>query len=176
MSINIEKAEIVEKWFVAIIGASGESDKLKKDFIERVQGAGVPAITVNTARLGVGVAGAVKGFLKGRAAQAHEFVEITDDTLPGYVIYAGSRDYGKLLIASWYLVADEHKLPTLGRALAGGIAANLLKLNMFETEELSAFASVAHEALKDAVEQIMTAKGLDFSKVDTKSRGFLNIS
>lgn len=174
--VNIQKAEIVEKWFISVLGASGEGEKVVEDFMKRVRDSGVPSITAGIAKLTTGLRGAVSGFLKGVAAQKHEFVEIQNEQMPGYVIYAGARDYGNLLIISWFLVADERKINILGRNVAKSIGGNLLRLTIFETEELSAFASVAHQALKDATEEMMTSKHLDFTKVDTHTRGILNLS
>jgi hypothetical protein len=173
--VNIQKAEIVEKWFASIGNASGEGEHVVEDFMKRVRDSGVPSITVALADLNTGLAGKISGFLKGVAAKAHEFVEIQNKQMPGYVIYAGARDYGNLLIISWFLVADERKVNYLGRHLAKGLGGNLLRLSIFETEELSAFASVAHQAMKDATEEMMKGKHLDFTTVNTHTSGILNL-
>ena len=47
---------------------------------------------------------------------------------------------------------------------------------MFDFEELTAYGTTVHRAVIKAVEEIMGQLNMDFSKVDTKSRGFLNIS
>lgn len=49
-------------------------------------------------------------------------------------------------------------------------------MDLFDTEELSVFVTIGHHAVLDAVEDIMNGLNLDFSKVERKSRGFLNIS
>ncbi len=173
--VNIEKAEMVEKWFTSVIGASGMGEQVIEDFMKRVRDSGVPSITVALADLNTGLAGRFAGFLKGVAAHAHEFVELENKQMPGYVIYAGARDYGNLLIISWFLVADERKVNYIGRHVAKGLGGSLMRLTIFETEELSAFASVAHQALKEATEEMMKGKHLDFTTVNTHTSGILNL-
>jgi hypothetical protein len=138
---------------------------------------GIPTITAKTAELNVGVRNTMRGFLKGGGSQKHEFVEIGNEHLPHYAVYAGSRDYGKLLIVSWFLIVDKHRgnaAANVAAHLVGG--GDLTNLTIFESEELSAFASVAHQALKDAIEEMMKGRNLDFTKVDTHTRGILNLS
>ena len=46
----------------------------------------------------------------------------------------------------------------------------------FDLEELTAYVTTVHHAVLDAAKEISESVGFDFSKVDQKSRGFLNIS
>jgi hypothetical protein len=168
----------VQSWFTAVVGAAGHSERVKEGFIRRVQESGIPAITVGAVRRSAGLGHAIKGMFKGTSHGAMEFTEIENESLPGYVIHAGSRDYGKLLLVSWYLVADKSKLPAMAK-LAGAATLgrmDFLELSVYESEELSAFSSLVHEALKGSVAEVMGSLNLDFSKVDTKTRGLINLS
>lgn len=49
-------------------------------------------------------------------------------------------------------------------------------MNIFDLEELTAYVTTIHRAVLDAVKEISEQVGFDFTKVDQKSRGFLNIS
>lgn len=49
-------------------------------------------------------------------------------------------------------------------------------MDLFDSEELSAFITIGHHAVLDSVEDLMNGLNQDFSKVDRKTRGFLNIS
>ncbi len=49
-------------------------------------------------------------------------------------------------------------------------------MDIFDMEELSAYVTTVHHALIDATEEISKEVDFDFTKVDTVSRGFLNIS
>ncbi len=171
-----DERKTVQSWFTAVSGAAGQSDRVKQGFLKRVQESGVPGILVGTRQETAGFTHAIKGFLKGTKHGAQEFIEIQNEILPGYVILAGSRDHGKLLLVSWYLMGEPRQMGSLARVAARTVHLNLMELSFLEQEELSAFASLIHDAIKGAVEEVMTGLNLDFAKVDTKTRGLINIS
>jgi hypothetical protein len=49
-------------------------------------------------------------------------------------------------------------------------------MNLFDLEELTAYVTTVHHAVLDATKEVAESVGFDFTKVDRKSRGFLNIS
>lgn len=49
-------------------------------------------------------------------------------------------------------------------------------MNIFDLEELTAYVTTVHHAVLDATKEVSEDVGFDFTKVDQKSRGFLNIS
>jgi len=49
-------------------------------------------------------------------------------------------------------------------------------MDIFDTQELSAFAGTVHHCVLNGSENIAEAVNFDFSKVDRKSRGFLNLA
>ena len=49
-------------------------------------------------------------------------------------------------------------------------------MNIFDLEELTAYVTTVHHAVLDATKEVSESVGFDFTKVDSKSRGFLNIS
>mgnify|MGYP001592978122 FL=1 len=58
----------------------------------------------------------------------------------------------------------------------GGKGEFLSALNVFDTEELTAYVTTVHHAVLETTKELMENRHLDFTKVDSKSRGFLNIS
>ena len=165
----------MERWFAAIGGANGQSEKVLRGFMSRVQEAGIPGIVAEMKTMNVGLGNAVKSIFRGGGgSQSRPMIEIKNETMPGWIIYAGARDYGKQLLVSWYLVVDERELPKISRAIGG--AGSMMELDIFKTEELSAFVSLVHEALKGAVNDSMKELSLDFTKVNTHTQGFLNLS
>lgn len=164
----------MERWFAAIGGANGESEKVLRAFMSRVEVAGIPNIVAEKKNISTGLSAAVKSIFRGGGgSNMREMIEIKNENLAGWIIYAGARDYGKQLLVSWYLVVDEKELPRLARAIGG---ASMMQLDIFQTEELSAFVTLVHEALKGATSDSMKELSLDFTKVDTHTHGFLNIS
>lgn len=172
---SIKDKNILERWFATIGGAQGQSDKVLRDFMERVNAANIPGLTAEKKTITVGLGQAVKGIFRGGGgSKPREFIAIENEGLPAYIIYAGARDYGNQLIVSWYLIADEKRLGRAAR-IAGDMV-NLINLDMVETEELSAWVSIVHGAITSAVEEMMKGLNLDFTKIDTYTKGFLNLS
>ena len=172
--MSLKSQNIKERWFAAIGGANGESEKVLRAFMSGVQAAGIPEIEVGSQSVSVGLGGKLKGiFSGGGGSQNRGMIVIANKSLPGWLIYAGARDYGKQLLVSWYLVVDEKETSHLSRTIGTGA---IVGLDIFKTEELSAFVTIVHQSLKDAVKQVMNEMNLDFTKVDTHTRGFLNIS
>ena len=171
--MSLKSQNIKERWFAAIGGANGEGEKVLRAFMSGVQAAGIPEIETGSQRVSVGLGSKLKGMFGGGASQDRNMIVIMNKSLPGWLIYAGARDYGKQLLVSWYLVTDEKKTSRFARTI-GTVAS--MELDIFKTEELSAFVTIVHQSLKDAVKQVMTEMNLDFTKVDTHTRGFLNIS
>ena len=170
---TLSNENIIERWFASIGGAENQGEELEREFVKKVESAGIPGLSLARKSLTADFSGFFK-ITRGGLSKPREFIEVTHEKLQGYVIYAGTRAYGKQLLASWYLVADEKKLPHWAR-MAGGMI-NMMKLDLFETEELSAFTTLVHSAFTEAAEEMMNGLHLDFSKVDTHTKGFLNLS
>ncbi len=174
--MSLKNQNITERWFASIGGANGQSEKVLRAFMSRVGATGIPNITAEKKSISTGLGEAVKSMFRGGGgSQVREMIEIKNTNLAGWIIYAGARDYGGQLLVSWYLVVDEKELPRLARAIGGAIT-NMMELDIFQTEELSAFVTLVHESLKSAVSESMKELNLDFTKVDTHTHGFLNIS
>ena len=50
------------------------------------------------------------------------------------------------------------------------------EMTMDDKEEYGVFMSLVHQAVTGSLEEMMSSLNLDFSKVDTHSEGFLNLS
>jgi len=163
---RIKRDRIIEQWFTLIEGAEGKGDELSQKIGRLLGEVAVPNLVLEHKNVSLG---GLSALLKG----SRKLLVAENKYLKGYRIFIGARDYGKQLLVSWYLVVDEKELPRLARAVGGD---SMMELDIFKTEELSAFVTIVHQSLKDAVKQVMSEFNLDFTKVDTHTRGFLNIS
>ncbi len=120
------------------------------------------------------------GLIRGILGTNREFLIATDKNfrLNPYQIFINARDYGNNLDVSWYLT---YRLP-FWRALLRFIpfisAASfaLESLDLFDRQDLTAYATICHHSTLDAVVKLMMILNQDPSKIDKKSRGFLGIS
>jgi len=79
-----------------------------------------------------------------------------------------------VMLANFFYTAPLKFIGRMKNAATKSVSAE--DMDLFDIEELSAFVTVSHHSLLDAVEELMTGINQDFSKVERKSRGFLNIS
>ena len=178
--MTLKDQNILERWFAGVHGAQGKGEDVLRDFVSRVQGTAIPGLKAERVEVTRGVGASLKGIFGGNkdAGKPRDFIRITNEQLEGYAIYAGTRDYGKLLLASWYLLFDKSSISRHAKMIersTGGLL-DYSELDLFQMEEMSAFTQLVHSAFTGSVEDIMKDLNLDFTKIDTHTKGFLNLS
>lgn len=178
---KLKEEKIRESWSILIDGANGEGEKVLTGFIREIERVEAPYVHVTRKEVKPG-----RGFIK----KSREFLIVEHKVFDTYDMYIGARDYGKQLFVTWYLVEEPFsflrlfkrnligafwKLPFIffGMFFGGGFAS---ASNLFDSEELTAYALTTHHAVLASVKELMENRNIDFSKVDTKTRGFLNLS
>jgi hypothetical protein len=105
---------------------------------------------------------------------------VTTERLKDYKIYVCARDYGKYLDVQWYLTCEPgffSKVFKMGAAVyTAGLSTLILSFDLFDQQDLIAFATTVHHSLLKAVEKLMLSLNQDPSKMNRKSRGFLGVS
>ncbi len=173
ISIAERKAEILDNWSALIRGAKGSKDQVISKTKELIGISKAPSIEMKEEKVGPGLAPAVLG-------ETREFLVVADRRnlkLGCYKAYLGADDYGDGLFVSWYLTY----LPDIWQVLASLIpgtrkAIGLDELNLFNKQDLTAYVTCIHHCMLEAVEQMMSGKGMDASKIDRRTKGFLGIS
>jgi hypothetical protein len=77
-----------------------------------------------------------------------------------------ARDYGERLIVRWYVILD------ITEAGNGAKIGN----SMAETEAVSQYVAVVRVVFDEVLKEAMNDLNLDFTKVNTATRGFGNLS
>lgn len=176
----LKDQNILERWFATLIGMEGKGEEILRDFVSRLENAGIPGLKAERDQIVPTLGTGLKGIFGGNkdAGKPREFIRITNNHLQGFSIYAGTRDYGKQLLASWYLLSDKtavsHSSKMAARMTLGAI--DQTDFDLFQLEEMSAFVQLVHTAFTGAVEDVMKNLNLDFTKIDTHTKGFLNLS
>lgn len=185
---KIKQERIIERWSVLLEEAHGESEKIIAGVLRTIEKLEAPNIFITRKEL----RSDGNGFIKDQ----REFLVAEHKFLSSYDMYVSARDYGKQLFVSWYLIQEPLTfwrifkrnpirailgLPFLflGRLMSkldGGSGELVNALNLFDNEELTAYVATVHHALLDSVKELMENRNLDFTKIDQKTRGFLNIS
>jgi hypothetical protein len=118
--------------------------------------------------------------LKGLFGKEREYLMVTTERLKDYKIYVCARDYGNYLDVQWYLTCDPgffSKAFKIGASIyTVGLATPFLSFDIFDQQDLLAYATSVHHCMLKAVEKLMASLNQDPSKINRKSRGFLGVS
>jgi hypothetical protein len=98
--------------------------------------------------------------------------------LDPYQLYVNARDYGTSLVVDWHLTYRPSlpKLIMLIQLRFPRNATPLDELDLFDMQDLRAYATTAHRCVLDTVRGVMTELNQDPAKVEDRSKGFLGIS
>ena len=188
---KLKEKTIIEQWSVLIEGANGKGKEVFKMTEKILQEKETPKIKLIQKMV-------APSFFKQIQGKEKPFLVVSNTYLKGYKMYIGATDYGQQLFVSWYLSLEPNKYLKIIQALPWWAQLILLPiqilimiwlwlrrkskavspefLDIFDMEELSAYVTTVHHALIDTTEAISKEVDFDFTKVDLKSRGFLNIS
>ncbi len=169
-----------------IEGANGQGERVLKDTVRAIEKLEVPDIHVSRQeRKPVG------GFIKA----TREFLIAEHKLFDTYDMYISARNYGKQLFVSWYVLAEPigfwrrfKRNPVravlgwpfliIARAFSlssGGSGVLYSDMNLFDTEELTAYITTVPHALVESVNAMMKDEKIDYTKIEKRTQGFLNI-
>jgi hypothetical protein len=158
---------------VLIESGQGRGTELYNDFLKFLEESNVPEVEAKAVKV-------VPGWLKGLFGKEREYLMVTAERLKDYKIYICARDYGKYLDVQWYLTCDPgffSKAFKIGATIyTAGLSNLILSFDIFDQQDLIAFATSVHHSLLKAVEKLMHSLNQDPSKINRKSRGFLGVS
>ena len=181
--IVLREDKILEKWSVLIQNAQGKSKEIIEKTATTLEESGAPGVKAEMVRVFPKVAPGFfdSGFFKSLEKQGKDYLMTTNENIKSMRLLVGAQDYGSNLYVSWYLICEPSSLSKVfaafsGKATDGGAKWTPVITNVFMEEELTAYTSLIHHCVLDAVEALMTSVGQDFSRVDRKTRGFMGIS
>lgn len=168
MAILTEE-KVVDQWYTLMDGAAGKSDFIFDTTEKHLK-------TLEAPNVDWGYETVKPGLFKGWMGKKREFLVVKNKGLKDHQIYVGVRDYGTDLSVSWFLTTEPKYFKALvSSAVTGSIKALSFALDLFDQEELTAYVTATHHCLLKAVKELMEQSGQDFTKVNTKSKGFLEV-
>ncbi|MEA1963929.1 MAG: hypothetical protein U9O41_02240 [Candidatus Aerophobetes bacterium] len=167
------KQNVTGEWAHLIEGAQGRAEEIYKGTEDVIERSEVSSIVMKRQEL-------IPGFIRGALGRKREFLVVKDKhfRLKPYQFLLNAIDYGNNLDVAWYLV---YRL-SIFRALltiipfVNFIPQKIEDLDLFDSQDLTAFNTVCHYSVLEAVEKLMLSLNQDPSKMDRKSRGFLGVS
>jgi len=170
----LRKEQVIDNWSILIENAQGNAKMVFQETKSFIKKSKAPSLEMRMREMGPGV-------IRGLMSTKRDFLEVTareNIRMIPYQIYINTRDYGNNLDVSWYLTFR----PTWWQVFISlipfvrVIPKMLSDLDLFDLQDLTAFATNAHHCLLKTVEKLMANLNQDPSKIDRKSRGFLGIS
>lgn len=167
------KAEVLDNWSALIRGAQGNRDQVISETKKLIEISKAPSIEMKEDSVGPSLMPATIG-------ETRNFLIVADRRnlkLGCYKAYLNANDYGDGLFISWYLTYMPDVWQTIASLIPGAKKAiGLDELNLFNQQDLTAYVTCVHHCMLEAVEKMMAGKGMDASKIDRRTKGFLGIS
>jgi hypothetical protein len=176
----LRKERAIDNWSALIDEAcieNGDSqtpDKFYKDVSTFIHASEAPNLRVERKHLSPSI-------LRGLAGDAREFLVLTDTTnnrIKPYQIFMSARPYGINLAAEWYLTYKPTPLMAILSLIpfVSLIPQTLADIDLFDQQDLRAYAANAHHCMLRTVEELMAKLHQDPSKLEKKSSGFLGVA
>lgn len=170
--ITLKDEKIIDRWSMIVENAQGVAEQMYADTETNVKESKAPGITFDRVKVR-------PSWLKGILGNERSYLMVENDALGDYRMFIGARDYGNALDISWFMTCEPGFFSKkLSNVLTSGASDKALSLNLdiFQQQDLNAYATVVHHCMLQAIEKMMSGKGQDTSQIDRKSKGFLGIS
>lgn len=170
----LRRDQVEDSWSTLIENAQGKAEGIFRDTEAFIKENNVDPLCITKESI-------APGFVKSMFGKAREFLVVVYSgsfRLKPYQIFVNARDFGNNLDVSWYLTYR----PSIWQSLASLIpfvkvaSEYLRELDLFDQQDLRAYATVVHRSVTKSVEKLMIDLKQDPSKLERKSRGFLGIS
>lgn len=170
----LRRDQVIDTWGALIEKANGKDKEVTDRLDALLKESKAPSLSIMKKSI-------APSWMKGMRGKTRDFIVVTDKRSPKlepYQIFINARDYGDNLDVAWYLTYRPTMWQVIGSLFwpSGSVPKSLGDLDIFDQQDLTAYATNAHKCMEKAVEKIMMDAGQDPSKVDWKSKGFLGIS
>jgi hypothetical protein len=161
----LKNEAVVDKWNTLVMDAAGRGKWVMEQVDKKLGQANLPAVRAVEREVSSGFMGAKRPFLI-----------VVNDNIPDFYLYIGARDYGTHLDVSWYLTVQ----PSVFRrafskySLRDPLAMSM-QLDFFRQQDLHAFVTVVHHAVKDTVDELLQELGQNPISVGQQSKGILSV-
>lgn len=166
---TIKDEKVIDNWQILINSAAGKAQAVLDSAEKHIDQIQAPNVSCHTETV-------KPGLFQGLMGKQRDFLAVRNRVLSDHRMYIGARDYGTALSVCWFLTCEPgYFKKKLSAHLTGSDKALSFSLDLFDQEELTAYVTAAHHGVLDAVNELMTELGQDFSKVNTKSKGYLEV-
>jgi hypothetical protein len=177
---TLRKERIIDNWNALIDEACIENgdtqtpDKLYTDISTSLDASEAPNLRVEREHL-------APSMMRELAGDRREFLVLTDTTnsrIKPYQIYMSARPYGMSLACDWYMTYKPTPLMALLSLIpyVNIIPQSLADIDLFDQQDLQAYATNAHHCMLKAVTELMEHLHQDPSTLNRQSKGFFGVN
>jgi hypothetical protein len=152
--VRFKEGQVVQQWDTLIDQGNGKADVIYEAIDNFLKSVNPPDVKLVRENIHAG------DFMTGRD---YDGLRIVDSYLRDYRIYIFAYDYGTSLHVAWFLTYQKTIVKLAKR------------MDIPQQLQLNAYVSTIHGATKSGVQTLMESLEQDFSKVNTKSKGFLEV-
>ena len=176
---KITEEKTIDEWVALINGAASKCDKTMEKLARAIQAEKIPNISISKKEIKLG-------------RDPRPFLVIEHNFLKGYYMYVAALAYGEdRLNVVWYLVLDTPEISAARKkARRGGIEVpttwmnniftggfnRVMNMSILDKLELTNYVTLVHGVVVDTTRELMKEQNLDFSKINTQTKGFLKLS
>lgn len=160
--LTLKDAKIVREWSTILPNCQGEGPGLLESIQQKLSSFEVPGLSWKEES-------ASTGFLKGMMGKRRNVLVVRNEAFSEWLVCIGAQDYGRFLNVVWYLTASPKFLNKLRGAGTGEVLVD--ELDVFDQQDVNAYASVTRMAVVAATEEFAEKRELDMARVARQSRG-----
>ncbi len=168
--VTLKDGKILDNWATMLMNCQGEEEGFFRAVEANLEALQAPGVSWKREAV-------APGFLKGLFGKRRDFLLVSHERFDDFTFFVGARDYGTSLDVSWYLAASQKnalvKLVSSAASYIPGSA--IFNLDVFDQQDLTAYVTIGHRAVRKAVEDLIQKKHLDMA-IDWKSKGMLAVS
>ncbi len=160
--LNLKEGKIVREWSIMLPECQAEGPGLIEAIQKKLAACEVPGLTWKEES-------ASTGFMKSMLGKRRDFLVVRSEQFSEWLVCIGARDYGRFLDVVWYLTTSPKFLNKMRSAAAGVVLVD--ELDVFDQQDVNAFAAVTRMATVTATEELAEKRSLDLQRLDRQARG-----
>ena len=160
--MNLKDGKIVREWSTLLPECQAEAPGLVEAIKGKLAAYEAPGLSWKEES-------ASTGFLKGMMGKRRDFLIVRSEQFPEWLVCIGAKDYGRFLNVVWYFTTSPKFLNKMRSAAAGDIFVD--DLDVFDQQDVNAFAAVTRMATVTATEELAKKRDLDLERLDRQARG-----
>ena len=176
--VTLKEGKVMDHWASLLIQCQGEEEGLFRAIEEQLAAFQPPEVTWKRDSV-------APGYWKGLMGKRRDYILVKHNRFDDYLLCVNARDYGTSLDVCWYLTVSTKgailewlmKVPILNIAVGflGRMFGWVKNLDLFDQQDLRAYVTVGHLAVKRAIQDLLAKRKLDL-EIDWKSKGQFGVS